>query len=178
MTSYEKRIEALPLVFYFEIICALLISRGSLWVSDLCFHPWGRKSCLRMWTLRHLTMHSHMPLLWWLVAQSLPVQGKHMHSFLCATLKCVGKVLDCVPALFCHSGCQQKIASMLTKLLGTALPGTFQATGWRRLKLSPQQWNLELLPEPLCTEEPRWVQWCSHCFPGRIQDVKRLCLGS
>lgn len=45
------------------------------------------------------------------------------------------------------SACQQKIASMLTKLLDTALPGTFQATGWRRLKLSPQQWNLELLPE-------------------------------
>lgn len=45
------------------------------------------------------------------------------------------------------SACQQKIASMLTKLLDTALPGMFQATGWGRLKLSPQQWNLELLPD-------------------------------
>lgn len=132
-------------------------------------------------THRHLTMRSHMPLPWWLVAQSLPVQGKHMHNFLCATLKCTGKVLEWVPAVFCHSGCLSLPAENCLdayKADGYCTPRYVPGNRLREIKTEPPAMKLGAAPRSLCTEEPRWVQWCSHHFPGRIQDVKGLCSGS
>lgn len=78
------------------------------------FHKDPRRSLISVFThvvigtariRKPLTPHPHVPLLRPPVAQSLPVPGKHTHTFCtCAILKFMGQFLYCRPAVLCHSG--------------------------------------------------------------------------